>query len=39
MPRDYAGLAALLIPRPIHDEIDYINTVEMAERLPALRLI
>jgi len=31
MPRDYAGLAALLIPRPIHDEVAYKNTVEMAE--------
>jgi antitoxin component HigA of HigAB toxin-antitoxin module len=31
MPRDYAGLAASLIPRPIHDEVAYKNTVEMAE--------
>ena len=31
MPRDYAGLAAMLIPRPIHDEVAYKNTVEMAE--------
>ena len=31
MPRDYAGLAALLIPRTIHDEVAYQNTVEIAE--------
>jgi HTH-type transcriptional regulator / antitoxin HigA len=31
LPRDYASLAELLIPRPIHDEVAYKNTVEMAE--------
>jgi HTH-type transcriptional regulator/antitoxin HigA len=31
MPRDDSGLAALLIPRPIHDEVAYKNTVEIAE--------
>jgi antitoxin component HigA of HigAB toxin-antitoxin module len=31
MPLDYASLAALLIPRPIHDEVAYKNTLEMAE--------
>ena len=31
LPRDYAGLCRRLIPRPIHDRVNYDNTVEMAE--------
>ena len=31
LPRDYAGLSRLLMPRPIHDRVNYDNTVEMAE--------
>ena len=31
MPRDYAGLCRLLMPRPIHDRVNYENTVEIAE--------
>ena len=30
MPRDYAGLCRVFLPRPIHDEIGYRNTVEIA---------
>ena len=31
LPRDYAGLCRLLMPRTIHDRVNYENTVEMAE--------
>ena len=31
LPRDYAGLCRLLLPRPIHDRVNYDNTLEMAE--------
>ena len=29
LPRDYAGLCALLLPRTIHDAVDYANTTEV----------
>lgn len=31
MPRDYAGLCKLMLPRPIHDDVAYSNTVEIAD--------
>jgi antitoxin component HigA of HigAB toxin-antitoxin module len=31
LPRDYAGLCRLLMPRPIHDRVNYDNALEMAE--------
>jgi len=31
LPRDYAGLCHLLMPRTIHDRVKYENTVETAE--------
>ncbi|MEI7929024.1 MAG: hypothetical protein WCH40_10790 [Verrucomicrobiales bacterium] len=31
MPRDYAGLCKVMLPRPIHDDIAYANTVEIAD--------
>ncbi|OYV07598.1 MAG: transcriptional regulator [Verrucomicrobiales bacterium VVV1] len=30
MPRDYAGLCKLMLPRPIHDDVAYVTTVEIA---------
>lgn len=33
MPRDYAALVALFPPRPIHDGVDYENTMEMVMAL------
>jgi HTH-type transcriptional regulator/antitoxin HigA len=33
LPRDYAGLCRLLIPRPIHDKIDYENVVEISDAM------
>ncbi|MGB6221481.1 helix-turn-helix domain-containing protein [Haloferula sp.] len=31
MPRDYAELCRLFLPRPIHDQTGYENTVEIAD--------
>jgi hypothetical protein len=31
MPRDYEALCRLHLPRPIHDQADYENTVEIAD--------
>ena len=38
LPRTYAGLVALLPPRPIHDDIDLRNAFEMIDRLAGFRL-
>ncbi|RYD28436.1 MAG: transcriptional regulator [Verrucomicrobiaceae bacterium] len=31
MPKDYAALCSLFLPRPIHDQAGYENTVEIAD--------
>jgi len=31
MPKDYAGLCRVFLPRPIHDKAGYENTVEIAD--------
>ena len=31
LPKDYAGLCALLPPRPIHDAVDYANVSDVTE--------
>lgn len=31
MPKDYAGLCGVFLPRPIHDKASYENTVEIAD--------
>ena len=33
LPRDYAGLCRLHFPRPIHDRVDYQNTVEVTDAM------
>jgi len=33
LPRDFAGLCALLTPRPIRDRADYGNVVEMTDAM------
>jgi HTH-type transcriptional regulator / antitoxin HigA len=38
LPRTYAGLVALLPPRPVRDKVDYDNTVEMIDRLAGFDL-
>jgi HTH-type transcriptional regulator/antitoxin HigA len=32
-PKDYQGLVMMFMPKSIHDEIDYENTVEVIDRL------
>jgi hypothetical protein len=31
MPKDYAGLCRMFLPRPIHHKADYENAVEIAD--------
>ena len=31
MPKDYAGLCRVFLPRPIHDKVGYENTVKIAD--------
>jgi HTH-type transcriptional regulator/antitoxin HigA len=38
VPKTYAGLVALLPPRPIHDDVDLSNTTEMIDRLAGFDL-
>jgi HTH-type transcriptional regulator/antitoxin HigA len=38
LPRTYAGLVAMLPPRPIHDKVDYDNAAEMIDRLAGFDL-
>jgi HTH-type transcriptional regulator/antitoxin HigA len=33
MPKDYHGLVMMFMPKAIHDEIDYENTVEVIDAL------
>ena len=33
LPKDYAGLCGLLLPRPIHDATDYANVAEVTDAL------
>ena len=36
LPSRFEDLVAMLLPRAIHDEIDYENTIEMLDRLTSL---
>jgi HTH-type transcriptional regulator/antitoxin HigA len=38
LPRTYAGLVALLPPRPLHDDQDLANASEMIDRLAGFQL-
>jgi HTH-type transcriptional regulator/antitoxin HigA len=38
MPKTYAGLVAMLPPRPIHDDVDLANASEMIDRLAGFDL-
>jgi len=33
LPKDYEGLCRLLLPRPIHDGVDYANGSEMTDAM------
>lgn len=38
LPKSYAGLVALHVPRPIHDEAGYENTVQIVDALAGMKL-
>jgi HTH-type transcriptional regulator/antitoxin HigA len=38
MPRDYAALVAMFPPRPIHDSVDYTNTMEIVMAMAGHKL-
>jgi HTH-type transcriptional regulator/antitoxin HigA len=38
IPKTYAELVALHVPRPIHDKVSYENTVAVVDRLAGARL-
>jgi HTH-type transcriptional regulator / antitoxin HigA len=33
LPKDYAALCRVFLPRPIHDAVDYTNVVEVADAM------
>jgi len=33
LPKDYAALCRVFLPRPIHDAVDYANLVEVADAM------
>jgi HTH-type transcriptional regulator/antitoxin HigA len=33
LPKDYAALCRLFLPRPIHDAVDYANVVEVTDAM------
>jgi len=37
LPRDYAGLCRVLLPRPIHDSVERENTVEVSDAMALWR--
>ena len=37
-PRDYAALVAMFPPRPIHDSVDYANTLEVVMAMAGHKL-
>ncbi len=38
MPKDYKGLLMMYMPKAIHDEVDYENTVEVIDALAGHKL-
>lgn len=38
LPKSYAGLVAMLAPRPIHDDVDLANATEVIDRLAGFDL-
>ncbi|MBM3840041.1 MAG: hypothetical protein FJ398_19165 [Verrucomicrobia bacterium] len=37
LPKDYAGLCRVFLPRPIHDAVDYANVVEVTDAMALWR--
>ena len=38
LPRDYAGLCSLLMPRPIRDQVDLLNVTELTDAVAGHKL-
>lgn len=38
LPKDYAGLCRLLMPRPIHDKVDLENVMEITDAMAGHKL-
>ena len=38
LPKDYAGLCRILIPRPIHDKVDFENVTEITDAMAGHKL-
>lgn len=38
LPKDYAGLCRILTPRPIHDEVEFQNVVEITDAMAGHKL-
>ncbi len=38
LPKDYSGLCRLLMPRPIHDEVEFQNVAEITEAMAGHKL-
>jgi antitoxin component HigA of HigAB toxin-antitoxin module len=38
MPKDYAGLGRMLMPRPIHDPVDFENVTEITDSMAGHKL-
>ena len=38
LPKDYAGLCRLLMPRPIRDKVDYGNVTELTDTMAGHKL-
>jgi HTH-type transcriptional regulator/antitoxin HigA len=38
MPKTFAGLCRMLPPRPVHDDVDYDNAIEMLDSLVGFQL-
>ena len=36
LPKDYAGLCRMLLPRPIHDKVDFENLTEITDAMAGL---
>ena len=38
LPKDYAGLCRMLMPRPIHDKVDFENLTEITDAMAGHKL-
>ena len=38
LPLDYANLAAIFMPRPLHDEVDYHNALKILDSMAGFKL-